>query len=206
MTDDREVVALLVQAKKMSGHFARARYVQLGHEYPSAELQIDRLIRSSRSGFPKSPTYVLYNGSLAVDGDLFEPDRCQNPAVPTPARGCSIASAAAIRHSAFGDDGEIRSTLVADIARLSLPWECLFCCERQRGSSVRRVAAALGELGVATQPLPFPDAPAYVHRMRQRLVDPAIGPVEADDAPDAQRPGSGRVALLVVGRASPGNL
>src|SRR2546423_1651871 len=53
--DLESCVGLLVQAKKMSGRFEQAQYVQLPHEYASGERQIERLLRTPSPAAPVNP-------------------------------------------------------------------------------------------------------------------------------------------------------
>ena len=152
VTDGSQLIAMLVQAKKLA---PSDRYAGLNRNIggkAGAPRQIDRLIDVCRTGVPGAdgtfdfvgyePMYLLYNGPRS-SGKAFPADRCKNGAVGLELRGCAVAPAEAVRAALDASPGNQNS--VEAITPLAWPWQCLFCCPlaEDHGSAPARIAAML---------------------------------------------------------------
>jgi integrase len=201
VTDDKRYLSLLVQAKKLVSDV----YAQLGHVVASSRTrQIDLLIdvcRRSTAATPYTgsiPMYVFYNGDF---GTRFPLDRCENPAVTSEQRGCTVALAEEVR-AVFDTPSRGANPSLAAIGAIAWPWRCLFCCERlAQVSIVDRIMQLTSEEtvssdGVETRIWSEDEVPEYVKLMATEDLQPG-----GDERPlfrDSPAPAASRVAVIFV--------
>lgn len=211
VTDGNLFLPMLVQAKRLD---LNDRYPGLRKKLGTRGRgrQLNRLIdvctkgAAGVTGFVGHlPVYLFYNGPPA---EGMPGDRCCGAVVGEAQRGCTLASAFAVRRE-LNRSPRRGSTSISRIGPTSLPWACAFCCpHRGRFPQPEWIREMIEMRQSPGEPPPRGRPPSFSARLREwdevpdyvSAVAAGFDPEsEAGISPVESSPGAAMVVVTVVG-------